>query len=127
MMMSYLYCGGTESLKKKVSDLLEVRIVNRINLSQGWYLRNPSFSSTSSHELLILADSGDCSFFLFEFSYKLDIDKFVFIATIELNRPVWPILSKHEAVTLILKYSTLITSTQAGLSNMSCVFVHLSI
>lgn len=123
-MMSYLYCGGTESLKKKVSDLLEVRIVNRINLSQGWYL-----SSTSSHELLILADSGDCSFFvfLFEFSYKLDIDKFVFIATIELNRPVWPILSKHEAVTLILKYSTLITSTQAGLSNMSCVFVHLSI
>lgn len=65
--------------------------------------------------------------FLFEFSYKLDIDKFVFIATIELNRPVWPILSKHEAVTLILKYSTLITSTQAGLSNMSCVFVHLSI
>lgn len=114
-----------------MSDLLEVRIVNRINLSQGWYLRNPSFSSTSSHELLILADSGDCSFFclvfLFEFSYKLDIDKFVFIATIELNRPVWPILSKHEAVTLILKYSTLITSTQAGLSNMSCVFVHLSI
>lgn len=66
-------------------------------------------------------------FCLFEFSYKLDIDKFVFIATIELNRPVWPILSKHEAVTLILKYSTLITSTQAGLSNMSCVFVHLSI
>lgn len=66
-------------------------------------------------------------FFLFEFSYKLDIDKFVFIATIELNRPVWPILSKHEAVTLILKYSTLITSTQAGLSKMSCVFVHLKI
>lgn len=122
-MMSYLYCGGTESLKKKVSDLLEVRIVNRINLSQGWYLRNPSFSSTSSHELLILA----FFVFLFEFSYKLDVDKFVFIATIELNRPVWPILSKHEAVTLILKYSTLITSTQAGLSNMSCVFVHLSI
>lgn len=49
------------------------------------------------------------------------------LATIELNRPVWPILSKHEAVTLSLKYSTLITSTQAGLSNMSCVFVHLSI
>lgn len=66
-------------------------------------------------------------FFLFEFSYKLDIDKFVFIATIELNRPVLPILSKHEAVTLILKYSTLITSAPAGLSNMSCVFVHLSI
>lgn len=65
MMMSYLYCGGTESLKKNVSDLLEVRIVNRINLSQGRYLRNPSFSYTSSHELLILADSGDCSFFVF--------------------------------------------------------------
>lgn len=26
MMMSYLYCGGTESLKTNVSDLLEVRI-----------------------------------------------------------------------------------------------------
>lgn len=66
MMMSYLYCGGTESLKKKVSDLLEVRIVNRINLSQGWYL-----SSTSSHELLILADSGDCSFFVLFFYLSL--------------------------------------------------------
>lgn len=64
-MMSYLYCGGTESLKKNVSDLLEVRIVNRINLSRGRHLRNPSFSYTSSHELLILADSGDCSFIVF--------------------------------------------------------------
>lgn len=71
MMMSYLYCGGTESLKKVVSDLLEVRIVNRINLSQGWYLRNPSFSSTSSHELLILADSGDCSFFYLSLATSL--------------------------------------------------------
>lgn len=26
MMMSYLYCGGTESLKTNVSDLLEVKI-----------------------------------------------------------------------------------------------------
>lgn len=26
IMMSYLYCGGTESLKTNVSDLLEVRI-----------------------------------------------------------------------------------------------------
>lgn len=25
MMMSYLYCGGTESLKNNVPDLLEVR------------------------------------------------------------------------------------------------------
>lgn len=28
MMMSYLYCGGTESLKKNVPDLLEVRPVS---------------------------------------------------------------------------------------------------
>lgn len=27
-MMSYLYCGGTESLKTNVPDLLEVRIAN---------------------------------------------------------------------------------------------------
>uniref|UniRef100_A0A3B4GBC8 Ankyrin repeat and BTB/POZ domain-containing protein 2 n=1 Tax=Pundamilia nyererei TaxID=303518 RepID=A0A3B4GBC8_9CICH len=34
MMMSYLYCGGTESLKKKVSDLLELQLLSAASLFQ---------------------------------------------------------------------------------------------
>lgn len=32
MMMSYLYCGGTESLKTNVKDLLEVRTALKVQI-----------------------------------------------------------------------------------------------
>ena len=48
IMMSYLYCGGTESLKTNVSDLLEVRItIDTDKLITRW---------NSSHLLLSLPD-----------------------------------------------------------------------